>query len=119
MKLPELKSLMKENKIKGSSHMNKPEIIAVLLDRGIISVDSVKKQDTPVKRDIEEKYEFLRSIRNNPKSVEIRDLETDETATYSSIYIASRAIGRSTKFITGNNGKVWKNKYEIKIIGAK
>ena len=39
MKLPELKSLMKENKIKGSSQMNKPEIIAALLDRDITSED--------------------------------------------------------------------------------
>jgi hypothetical protein len=116
MKLPELKSLMKEHKIKGSSHMNKPEIIAVLHDRGIIFEDSVRKQDAPVKRNIGPKYEFLGSIRTNPKSVEIRDLETGDITTYSSIYKASRAIGRSTKFIMGNNGKVWKNKYEIKII---
>ena len=116
MKLPELKSLMKENKIKGSSQMNKPEIIAVLLDRGIISEESVKKQDAPVKREIDPKYEFIRSIRNNPKSVEIRDLETGKITTYPSIYKASRAIGRATKFITGNNGKVGKNRYEIKII---
>src|SRR5271155_6210536 len=78
MKLLELKLLMKENKIKGSSYMNKPEIIAVLLDRGIIPEDSVKKQDAPVKQEIDPKYEFIRSIQNNPKSVEIRDLETGE-----------------------------------------
>ena len=115
MKLPELKLLMKENKIKGSSNMNKPEIIMALLDRGIISEDSVKKRDAPVKREIDPKYEFIRSIRNNPKSVEIRDLETGEITTYSSIYKASRATGCSTMFIMGNNGKVWKNRYEIKI----
>ena len=189
MKLPELKLLMKENKIKVSSYMNKPDIIAELLDRGIIfedsvkkqefiryirnnsnSVeirnletgeittypsinkasraiecstkfitgnngkiwidkgakfysykifeDSVKKQDAPVTQEIDPKYEFLRSIRNNPKSVEIRDLETGEITTYSSIYKASKAIGCSTKSITANNGKVWKNKYEIKIISV-
>src|SRR5271165_2747847 len=104
MKLPELKSLMKEHAIKGSSHMNKPEIIAVLLDRGIICEDSVKKPVAPVKRNIDPKYEFIRSIRNNPKSVEIQDLDTGDTTTYSSIYKASRAIGRATKLITGNNG---------------
>ena len=118
MKLPELKSLMKENKIKGSSQMNKPEIIVVLLDKGIISEDSVKKQNTPVKQEIDPKYDFIRSIRNNPKTVEIRDLETGKIDTYSSIYKASRATGCSTKFIMGSNGKVWKNKYEIKTIGT-
>ena len=75
MKLSELKSLMKENEIKGSSNMTKPEIIRVLLDRGIISEDSVKKPDAPVSQEIDPKYEFLRSIRNNPKSVEIQDLD--------------------------------------------
>ena len=115
MKLPELKSLMKENKLKGYSNMNKPEIIAVLLDKGIINEDSVKKQDAPVKREIAPKYEYLRSIRNNPKNVEIRDLETGEITTYLSLYKASRATGLSIKFITGNNGKVGKNGYEIKI----
>ena len=90
MKLSELKSLMKENKIKGCSYMNKSEIITVLLDRGIISEDSVKKRDAPVKREINPKYEFIRSIRNNPKSVEIQDLETGEITTYPSIY---KAVG--------------------------
>src|SRR5271157_1631202 len=114
MKLPELKSLMKENKLKGSSYMNKPEIIAVLLAKGIINEDSVKKQGAAVKREIDPKYEFTRFIRNNPKNVEIRDLETGEITIYSSLYKASRATGCSIKFITGNNGKVWKNRYEIK-----
>ena len=116
MKLPELKSLMKENKIKGSSYMNKSEITAVLLDRGIISEESVKKRDAPAKREIDPKYEFTRSIRNNPRSVEIRDLETGDITTYPSIYKAGRAIGRAPKLITGNNGKVWKDRYEISII---
>ena len=53
---------MKENKIKGSSYMNKPEMIAVVLDRGIIPEDSVKKRDAPVKREIDPKYDFIRSI---------------------------------------------------------
>src|SRR5271155_4819365 len=112
MKLSELKSLMKENEIKGSSNMTKPEIIRVLLDRGIISEDSVKKPDAPVTQEIDPKYEFLKSIRNNPKSVEIRDLETGEITTYPSMYKAGRAFGRATMFITYNNGKVWKDRYE-------
>ena len=116
MKLPELKSLMKENKIKGSSYMNKSEITAVLLDRGIISEESVKKRDAPAKREIDPKYEFTRSIRNNPRSVEIRDLETGDITTYPSIYKARKATGHSTKFIRDSNGKVWKDRYEINII---
>ena len=98
--------------------MNKPEITAVLLEKGIITQESVKKQDAPVKREIDPKYKFTRSIRNNPKNVEIRDLETGLITRYSFLYKASKAIGRSTKFIMGNNGKVGKNRFEIKIIGV-
>jgi hypothetical protein len=58
----------------------------------------------------------LLDLRNNPKSVEIRDLETGDITTYPSIYKAGRAIGRAPKLITGNNGKVWKDRYEISII---
>src|SRR5271156_4003380 len=115
MKLPELKSLMKEHEIKGSWYMNKPDMIAVLLGRGIISEDSVKNQDAPAKRDIDPRYKFVRSIRNNPKSVDIRDLETGDITMYSSIYKASRAIGYAPKLITSNNGKVWKDRYIIDI----
>ncbi len=41
--------------------MNKSEIIAVLVEKGITCEDSVKKQDAPVKREIDPKYEFIRS----------------------------------------------------------
>ena len=116
MKLSELKSLMKENKIIGSSYMNKPEIIAVLVEKGVISENSFKTKDAPVKRESDSKYESFSSIRNNLKSVEIQDLETGEITIYPSIYKASRAINHAAKFIIDNNGKVWKNKYEIKII---
>jgi len=114
MKLPELKMMMKENKIKGCSRMNKPEIITVLIDKGIIS-DSPIQSINHVKREIDPKYEFIRSIRNNPRSVEVRDLETGEINVYSSIYKASRAIDCSTKAIFSNNVKVGKKRYDIKI----
>ena len=78
----------------------------------------MKKQEAPIKREIDPKYEFTRSIRKNPKRVEIRDLEDGKITTYPSLYKASRAIGRTIKFITGNNGIVGKNRYEIKIIGV-
>jgi hypothetical protein len=115
MNLPELKMIMKENKIAGSSHMNKPEISAVLLNRGIISTDSVKKQAPQVKREFDPKYEFIKSIRNNPKNVEIRDLATGEVTQYSSIYKASRALSSSSSIIIKNNGKVWHG-YFIRIL---
>ena len=114
MKLPELKALMKENKIKRSSLMNKPEIIALLVEKGILSKEDVKPKPKPV-RLIDPKYSHLKNIRNNPRSVEIRDLETGACNVYPSIYKASRALGGSTRIIIVNNGKVWHERYAIRI----
>ena len=36
------------------------------------------------KKDIDPKYNFLRRIRNNPKKIEMHDLETDKTVLYPS-----------------------------------
>ena len=63
----------------------------------------------------EQKYAFTKLIRNNPKQVEIRDLETGKTTLHSSIYKASKSLGRSTSVITKNDGKRWRG-YYIKII---
>jgi hypothetical protein len=113
MKLQELKTIMKENKTSGFSHMNKPEIITVLLERGILSIDIIKAPS--IEREIDPKYEFTRSIRNNPKRVETRNLGTSEVTEYPSIYKASRALSSSTSVITKNNGKVWHG-YAIRIL---
>ena len=36
MKLPELKKLAKENKIRGGCQLNKPELIALLIEKRLI-----------------------------------------------------------------------------------
>ncbi len=109
MKLPELKQLMKQNDFKGYSLMNKKEIIELLVEKGVIS-----EEQTSVKNEKKNpKHERLIGIRNNPKSVEIRNLETDVCNIYPSIYKAGRALNHSN--IKGYNGKVWQGKYEIKI----
>jgi len=117
MKLPELKALMKEHKIKGLSTMNKPEMIACLIEHGILSQEHLKKKVE--KREVDPKFAYLKSIRNNPQRVLIRNVETGETIEYPSIYKATRSIKSCPKVITANDGKVWKNKYEIKIIREK
>lgn len=114
MKLTELKKIMKENKIRGSSHMNKPEIIASLLEKSLIASEALKNRE-PIIQEVDPKYDFIRSIRNNPKSVEIQNLATGEITRYPSIYKASRSLGSSTTIIIKNNGKKWRG-YEIKIL---
>jgi hypothetical protein len=110
MKLPELKRIMKEHMIKGHSRMNKLEIVALLLEKGLISEDVPK-----IQREFDPKYEFTRSIRNNPKRVEIRDSKTGEVTEYSSIYKACRALSCSTSVIIKNKEKVWHG-YDIRIL---
>ena len=63
-------------------------------------------------KDIDHKYNFLRQIRSNPKKVEIHDLETDKVVLYPSIYKADLALDQITMY----NGKVWRNRYAIKIL---
>jgi len=44
MKLPELQLLAKEHNIKGCSHRNKPELIALLDEKGLVSNELWKKR---------------------------------------------------------------------------
>jgi hypothetical protein len=113
MKLPELKLRMKENNIQGYSSMKKSEMIAQLVGKGILSNEQVMKPEKPPKV-INPKYAYLEGIRNSPKRVEIRDLETNTVNIYPSIHKANRAIGH--KVIIGNNGKVWQGRYAIKVL---
>jgi hypothetical protein len=113
MKLSELKLIAKEHNIKCSC-LNKREIVDLLGAKGIL-VDQLVKE-VKVKKETNPKYAFLKETRKSPKSVEIRDRETGEIIVYSSIYKATRALNsHSTSVITKNDGKVWKNRYEIKI----
>ena len=115
-KLPELKALMKQHKIKGRSHMNKPAIISVLVEKGIIVDVPCEKKTSCEKKEVDPRYAYLKTIRNNPKEVEITDLESGEVKTYPSIYAASRELGLNTVVILKNNGKVWKDRYKINIL---
>jgi hypothetical protein len=110
--LPQLKQIMKDNKIKGATTMNKPEIQKLLHEKGLVP----DVQQAKHKKDVLPKYEFTKSIRCNPKKVIIKDVETEIETEYPSLYRASRTLGCSIMGIKGNNGTTWKGKYEIKIM---
>ena len=117
MNLPELKELMKQHNIRGSSYMNKPEIISRLIEKGVLTLEVVENWKRPPKMTSKDvKYDRLKGIRTNPKRVEILDLETGEIASYSSMYKAGKAINRDARAITMFNGKVYKKRYEIKVL---
>src|SRR6218665_3114687 len=65
---------------------------------------------------VNEKYEKLKTIRTNPRRVEILDRETGEVVVYPSMYKAGKAFGQCARVISKQNEKVGKNRYEIKAL---
>ena len=94
--------MLKENNIRGCLHFNKPELVDVLVKRGLLpeiikittSNSLPERKDT--KKEINPKYNFLKHIRNSQKKVEIQDMETGEIIVYSSMHkAAKRSIQQS------------------------
>ena len=48
--------------------------------------------------------------------VEIHDLETDKVVLYPSIYKAALALEQNPEVIGMYNGKLWRNRYAIKVL---
>ena len=79
--LRKLGAMPKKNNIRGCLHYNKPELVDVLVKRGLIpeiikittSTSLPERKDT--KKEINPKYNFLKHTRNSPKKVEIQDME--------------------------------------------
>ena len=115
--LTELTAMLKENNIRGC-----PELVDVLVKRGLIpeiitittSTSLPERKDT--KKEINPKYNFLKHIRNSPKKVEIEDMETGEIIVYSSMYMAAKRFNQQSRLIYAYVGKVWRNRYAIKLL---
>ena len=114
--LTELKAMLKENKIRGYLHYNKSELVDVLVKRGLLpetmkitTITSLPEREYTTKK-INPKYNFLKLIRNSPKKVEIRDMETGEINVYSSMYKDAKRFNQQSRLIYAYNGKVWRIK---------
>ena len=68
------------------------------------------------KKEINPTYNFLKHIRNSPKKIEIRDMETGEIIVYSSMYKAAKTLNQQSRLISAPDGKVWRNRYAIKVL---
>jgi len=117
--LPRLKALAKQNNIHYAC-LNKDEIIALLIDNNVITPADVlkskivEKKPTVEKHEVNEgRYENLKGIRTNPKTVEVFDRQTGETNVFTSTYKARRALGIHSMYV--KDGTIWKKRYEIKI----
>ena len=116
--LPRLKALLKQHNIQ-CSYINKDEIIALLMDKQIITTEDIlkpkvvaKKSET-VKLDADlNKYAHLKRIRtNHPNAFKIYDKETNEIVVYPSMYAVRRVIGISPSRI--KDWKTWRGRYVI------
>lgn len=125
MLLPELRGLLKQHHLKGVSYLNKSEIISLLMEKGILDSNFMEKE-IQIKQELEEKMKRraenkdersvkLKSIRMHPRRVEILDRDTGEVVLYPSMYKAARAYGIAARVMSLNNGKLWRNRYEIKV----
>ena len=81
----------------------------------ITTITSLPEREN-IKKEINPKYNFLKHIRNNPKKVEIQDTETGEIIIYSSIYKAATTFIQQSRLISAYVGKVWRNRYAIKVL---
>lgn len=120
MNLPQLRATAQQNKIVGRSVMNKPELIALLTERGLLSGESTKLPGESMKALRGKKsdhpcYAHLKQIRRNPKRAIIEDVNTGEISEYSSLYKAGKAIGVNSKRLIANADKIMNNKYKITI----
>ena len=120
--MTELKAMLKESKIRGYLHYNKSELIDVLVKRGLLPetikitiITSLSERENNKKK-INPKYKFLKHIRNSPKKVEIQDMETGEIIIYSSMYKAAKIFNQQSRLISIYDGKVWSNRYTIKVL---
>ena len=104
--------MLKKNKIREYLHYNKSELIDVLTKRGLLpetikitTITSLPEREKNNK-EINPKYNFLKHIRNSPRKVEIRDIETDESTVYSSMYKAAKTFNQQSRLISAYDGKV-------------
>ena len=95
LSLPELKSLLKEHKITCTSHLNKPEIINLLKERGVLPenyfigrrrIKNLPKVKNPNPRP-------ALNIRNCGRKVELTLIDTGEVHSFPSIYKSAKFLG--------------------------
>ena len=68
-----------------------------------------------MERSKDPKFARFKTIMHNPRKVSIVDVETGKIKTFPSIYKAVKFIDQSPETIVYWDGKVWKNKYQIKV----
>ena len=81
----------------------------------ITTITSLPEREN-TKKEINPKYNILKHIHNSPKKVKIRDIETGEIIVYSYMYKAGKRFNQQSRLIYAFDGKVWRNRYAIKVL---
>ena len=76
----------------------------------------ITTKQVKAKKDKDPKYYFLKQIRRNPKQAEIYDLKTDKVVFCPSVYKTAQALDQNSGVIGMYNGKVWRNRYAMKVL---
>jgi len=104
-RLTELRSIMKENKIKGGSLMNKEEMIDVLREKNLLpEVDTEQPE-----------HVHVNGVRKNPRPVTLENTETGEITSYPSLYRAGRSLHRAPHSFLYFNGRTMNGKYNVTV----
>ena len=90
MNIKELKTLLKENNIPFFAYWDKKRLTAVANEHNLLPQIELEKE-----RSKNDKYDRLRMIRNNPRTVMVENIETGEIKTFPSIYGASKFLDTS------------------------
>ena len=90
MNIKELKTLLKENNIPFFGYWDKKRLTAVANEHNLLPQIELEKE-----RSKNDKYNRLRMIRNNPRTVTVENIETGEIKTFPSIYGASKFLDTS------------------------
>ena len=113
MKIKELKTLLKENKINFYTYWDKKKLVSLANEYNLLPKAEIEKEKS---KDV--KYDRLKTIKQNKRKVMLKDVETGEIKTFPSIYKAAKFINLAPQTITywGKKKKTWNNKYGVVIL---
>ena len=111
MKIGDLKTLLKENKINLYTYWNKKKLIALANEHNLLPKIEIEKEV----KSKDAKYDVLKTIRHNPRKVTFEDVETGEIKTFPLVYKAGQFIDQAPQTITywARKGGPWNNKYKV------
>ena len=92
MNIKELKTLLKENKIHFSSYWDKKRLINLANEYLLPKIEVEKERNKDVK------YDRLKTIKRNPRTVMLEDIETGGIKTFPPIYKAAKFIDQAPPY---------------------